>query len=169
MLLFVPGNREDGWADRSSRQLLLSLKKTSSDVRIKQRATRSEYLVKSPVCGGGRSLWEIVLKKKKKKVQVYSLVSRLSAKRHSPDSTQLPPGHRSSSFISHLNSPGSMLVTTISGAQNYSNTQAFTVLLSTHLLLGRGSARVGKVPLPRSTTSEHNSAQPGMEPATSGL
>ena len=39
-------------------------------------------------------------------VRVYSLVS--SAKRHSSDFTQLPPGHRTSSFISHLNSPGSI-------------------------------------------------------------
>ena len=39
-------------------------------------------------------------------VQVYSLVS--NAKRDSPDFTQLPPGHRTCSFISHLNSPGSI-------------------------------------------------------------
>ena len=39
-------------------------------------------------------------------MQVYSLVS--SAKRHSADFTQLPPGHRAASFISHLNSPGSI-------------------------------------------------------------
>ena len=32
------------------------------------------------------------------------------------------------------------------GAQNYSNTLAFTVLPGTHLFLGRQSARVGKVP-----------------------
>ena len=38
-------------------------------------------------------------KKKKVKMQVYSLVS--SAKRHSPDFTQLPPGHRACSYISH--------------------------------------------------------------------
>ena len=34
----------------------------------------------------------------------------------------------------------------ISGAWNYPNTQAFTVVPGTHLLLGRESARVGKVP-----------------------
>ena len=39
-------------------------------------------------------------------VQVYSLVS--SVKRHLPDFTQLPPGHRTCSFVSHLNSPGSI-------------------------------------------------------------
>ena len=44
--------------------------------------------------------------KVKVKVKVYSLVS--NAKRHSPDFTQLPPGHRTCSFISHLNFPGSI-------------------------------------------------------------
>ena len=39
-------------------------------------------------------------------MQVYSLVSR--AKRHSLDFTQLPPGHRTCSFISNLSSPGSI-------------------------------------------------------------
>ena len=39
-------------------------------------------------------------------VEVYSLVS--SAKRYSPDFTQLPPSHRTCPFISHLNSPGSI-------------------------------------------------------------
>ena len=39
-------------------------------------------------------------------MEVYSLVS--SANRYSPDFTQLPPGHRTCSFISHLNSPGSI-------------------------------------------------------------
>ena len=42
----------------------------------------------------------------KVKVEVYSLIS--SAKRYSPDFTQLAPGHRTCSFISHLNSPGSI-------------------------------------------------------------
>ena len=42
----------------------------------------------------------------KVKVQVYSLVSRV--KPHSPGFTQLPPGRRTCSFISHLNSPGSI-------------------------------------------------------------
>ena len=37
-------------------------------------------------------------------VEVYNLVSR--AKRYWPDFTQLPPTHRTCSFISHLNSPG---------------------------------------------------------------
>ena len=82
---------------------------------------------------------------KKVKVRVYSLVS--SAKRHSPDFIQLPPGHRTCSFISHLNSPGSIQPGChFFGARNYSNSQAFTVLPGTHLLLGRESARVSKVP-----------------------
>ena len=77
-------------------------------------------------------------------MQVCSLVS--SAKRYSPDSTQLLPGHRTCSFISHLNSPGSMQpADAVFGTQNYSNTQAFTVSPGTHLLLGRENARVSKV------------------------
>ena len=47
-----------------------------------------------------------VIEKVEVKVQVHSLVS--SAKRHSTDFTQLPSGHRTCSFISHLNSPGSI-------------------------------------------------------------
>ena len=42
----------------------------------------------------------------KVKVEVYSLVS--STKHYSPNFTQLPPGNRTCSFISHLNSPGSI-------------------------------------------------------------
>ena len=84
-------------------------------------------------------------KKKKVKVRVYSLVS--SAKRHSPDFIQLTPGHRTCSFISHLNFPGSIQPGChFFGARNYSHSQAFTVLPGTHLLLGRESARVSKVP-----------------------
>ena len=83
--------------------------------------------------------------KVKVKVRVYSLVS--SAKHHSPDFIQLPPGHRTCSFIGHLNFPRSIQPSChFFGARNYSNTQAFTVLPGTHLLLGRESARVSKVP-----------------------
>ena len=42
--------------------------------------------------------------KKRLRVQVYSLVS--SMERHSPNFTQLPPGHRTCSLMSCLNSPG---------------------------------------------------------------
>ena len=81
---------------------------------------------------------------RKVKVEVYSLV--FSAKRYSPDFTQLPPGHRTCSFISYLNSPGS-----IQPGCHFRRTElfkhtSFTVLPGTHLLLGRESARVGKVP-----------------------
>ena len=81
------------------------------------------------------------------KVKVYSLVSNM--KRYSPDFTQSFPGHRTCSFINHLNSPGmggAYSSSAISSAQNYSNTQAFIVLPGTHFLLGQESARVGKVP-----------------------
>ena len=64
--------------------------------------------------------------KVKVKIKVYSLVS--SAKRHSPDFTQLPRGHRTCSFIGHLNSPESIQPGCRFDARNYSNTQAFTVL-----------------------------------------
>ena len=77
-------------------------------------------------------------------VEVYSLVS--SAKRYSPGFTQIPLSQRTCSFISHLNSLGSMQPYCHHSAGNYSNTQAFTLLPDTHLLLGPESARVGKVP-----------------------
>ena len=80
-------------------------------------------------------------------MEVYSLVS--SANRHSRavDFTQLPPDHMTRSFISHLNSSASAhSPAAISGAKNYSNTQAFTLLPGTHTLLGRERARVGKEP-----------------------
>ena len=78
-------------------------------------------------------------------MEVYSLVS--SAKRYSPDFTQLPPCHRTCLFISHLHSPGSIQPGChFRGTELCSNTQAFTVLPGTHVLLGRESARVGNVP-----------------------
>ena len=49
---------------------------------------------------------DIARKGKGKGGGFYGLVS--GAKRHSPDYTQLPPGHRTCSFISHLNFPGSI-------------------------------------------------------------
>ena len=77
-------------------------------------------------------------------VQVYSLVS--STKRYSPDFTQLPPGHRTCSFISHLNSPRSIQPGCHFRRTGLFNAQAFTVLPGTQSFLGRRSARVGKVP-----------------------
>ena len=77
-------------------------------------------------------------------VQVYSLVS--GAKRHSPDYTQLPSGHRTCSFLRHLNSPGSIQPGCHFRSTELLKHTAVTVLPGTHLLLGRESARVGKVP-----------------------
>ena len=51
-------------------------------------------------------LWNSKTKTRTKEVEVYSLVS--TSNRYSSDFTQLPPGHRTCSFISHLNFPGSI-------------------------------------------------------------
>ena len=97
-------------------------------------------------------------KGKKVKVEVHSVIS--SGKHHSPDFTQCElPRHRTCSFISHLNSPGSIRPAATCSTRNYSNTQAITVLPGTPLLLGQESA-CGQSALPRST-SEHTSAQLG--------
>ena len=82
--------------------------------------------------------------KVKVKVEVYSLVS--SAKRYSPDFTQLPPGHRTCSFIKPSQLPGEHTAQLTFSVHGTIQTQAFTVLPGTHLLLGRESARVSKVP-----------------------
>ena len=77
---------------------------------------------------------------KQVKVEVYSLVS--TAKRYSPDFTQLPSGHRTCSFISHLNSPGSIhavLQSSKALETIFIYPKAFTVLPGTHLLLGQES------------------------------
>ena len=100
-------------------------------------------------------------------VEGYSLLS--SAKHHSADFTQLPPGHRTCSFINHLNSLGSIQPDCHFSTQNYSSTQAFTALPGTHLLLRWAECTCGQSALPRSTMSEHNSAQPGTKPAISHL
>ena len=63
-----------------------------------------------------------------------------------PVQKQLPSGDRTCSFISHINSRGAYSPAATSGSQNYLDTQAYTVLPGTHLLLGRESARVDKVP-----------------------
>ena len=55
------------------------------------------------------------------KADVYSPVP--SARRYTPDFTQLLPDHRACSLISHLNSPGSIQPCCRHGAGNYSNTQ----------------------------------------------
>ena len=97
------------------------------------------------------------------------MVSR--AKRNSPELTftQLHPGHRACPLISHLNSPGEHTARlSIQAHRNYSNTQTFTVLSSTHLLLGRESARVGRG-LALGAQHHSNSARPGLEPGISRL
>ena len=92
----------------------------------------------------------------KVKVEVYSLVS--SAKRHSPDFTPLPPGHRTCSFISRLNSPGS-----IQAGSHFWRTKLFqhtSLHCPTRYPLTPGSRECTcrQSALPRSTTSsEHNS------------
>ena len=80
----------------------------------------------------------------KVKVVVYSQVS--SAKCHSLNFTQLPPGHRTCSFISHLNSPRS-----IQPGCHFQHTELFKHT-SLHcrtrypLTPGQESAHVGKMP-----------------------
>ena len=65
---------------------------------------------------------------------------------NSPDFTQLPPGHRTCSFIKPSQLPGEHTAWLPFSAHGTIQTQAFTVLPGTHLLLGRESARVSKVP-----------------------
>ena len=100
-------------------------------------------------------------------MKAYSLVS--SAKRRSLDFTQLPPGHRTCSFISHLSSPG-----TIQPVCHFRRTELFkhtSLYCPTRYPLAPGSRECtcGQSALPRNTTSEHNSAQPGIKPAISRL
>ena len=92
-------------------------------------------------------------KKQKVKVQVYSLVS--SAKCHSPDFRQLPPGHRTCSFISHLNSLGS-----IQPGWHFRHVELFkhtSLHCPTRYPLTPGSRECTceQSALPRSTTSKH--------------
>ena len=95
-------------------------------------------------------------------MEVYSLVS--STKDHPPNFTKLP---LVTDLFIHKPSqlPGSTQPGCHSGAQNYSNTRAFTVLPGTHLLLGRESARVSKVPC----LGAQRRIQPGIESAISRL
>ena len=93
-------------------------------------------------------------------MQVYSLVS--SALRHSPDFSQLAPGHRTCSFISHLNFPGSK-----QPGCHFRRTELFEHISlhcppGSHFLLGRESACVSKVP--KGKTSEHIQRSRGSNP-----
>ena len=100
--------------------------------------------------------------KVKVKVEVYSLVS--SAKRYSPDFTQLPPGNRTCSFISHLNSPGS-----IQPGCHFRRTALFkhtSLHCPTRYPLTPGSRECTceQSALPRSTTSKHIQRCRGSNP-----
>ena len=95
-------------------------------------------------------------------MQVYSLVS--SAKRYSPDFTQLLPGHRTCSFISHLNFPGS-----IQPGCHFRRTELFKHT-SSHcptrypLTPGSRECTCGQSALPRSIRSEHIQPSRGSNP-----
>ena len=113
--------------------------------------------------GGGHA----VGKKGNVKVEVYGQVSR--AKRHSPNYTQQPPGHRTSSFLSYLNSPGS-----IQPSCHFQQMELFkhtNLLCPTRYPLTPGSRECTceQSALPRSTMSQHNSAQPAIKPVISRL
>ena len=95
-------------------------------------------------------------------MEVYSLVS--SAKRYSPDFTQLPPGHRTCSFISHLNSPGS-----IQPGCHFRRTELFkhtSLYCPTRYPLTPGSREYAceQSAFPRSTTSKHVQRSRGSNP-----
>ena len=115
------------------------------------------------VKGGGK-----VKVKVRVEVEAYSLVSRTEC--YSPDFTQLrTPGHGTCSFLRHLNSPGS-----IQPGCHFRRTELFkhtSLHCSTRYPLTPGSRECtcGQSALPRSTTPEHKSAQPGIEPTISCL
>ena len=78
-------------------------------------------------------------------MEVYGLVYLAGSATHY---TQLPPGHRTCSFICHLNSPGSIQPCFHHSAGNCSNTQkpCVSYQVSKSLFLGGEGACVGKVP-----------------------
>ena len=86
-------------------------------------------------------------------MRVYSLVS--SVKCHSPDFTQLSPGHRTCSFISHLNSPGSIQPGCHFLAQGTIQTHKPSLSYHVPLTLGSRECTCEQSALPRSTTSEY--------------
>ena len=104
----------------------------------------------------------------KVKVEVYSLV--YSAKRHPPNFTQLLPGHRTCSFIRHLNSPRS-----IQPGRHYRPSELFkrtSLHCPTRYPLTPGSRErtCGQSALLRSTTRERTVIQPswGLNPRSLG-
>ena len=117
-------------------------------------------------CHFRNSSQEPGIQKGKGKVRVYCLVS--SAKRHSPDFIQLPPAHRTCSFISHLNSPGSIQPGChFFGARNYSNSQSLHCPTRYPLTPGSRECTCEQSALPRSTTSKH--IQPGLNTRRTGV
>ena len=102
----------------------------------------------------------VYLVKVKVKVQVYSLVSSASTTR--PTSHNYPPGHRTCSFMSHLNSPG-----IIQPGCHFSELFKHTSLhCPTRYPLTPGSRECTceQSALPRSTTSEHIQRSWGSNP-----
>ena len=107
-------------------------------------------------------------RKIKLNVKVYSLAS--CTKCYSPNFTQLPPGHRTCSFLK----PSQLLAEHTAwlpflALRNYSNTQAFLVLPGTHLLLVWESAHLGKVPCPGTQCCSAIKPIWPLEPAISHL
>ena len=107
------------------------------------------------VCYKTSAFCNTKVRKEKVKVEVYGLVS--GTKCHSPNYTQLSPGHRTCPFISHLNSPGSTQHCCHHSAGNYSNAQkpslsyqapSYSWVLRVHMC--------GQSALPRSRISQHN-------------
>ena len=103
-----------------------------------------------------------MVNKKKVNVQVYGLVT--SAKRHSPDFTQSPPGHRTCSFMSQLNTPCS-----IQPGCNFRRTELVkhtSLQCPTRYPLAPGSRECTcqQSALPRSTTSEPIQRSPLSNP-----
>ena len=130
--------------------------------RAWSRARRLEEQAVSMAWLGPATMKEKV--KVKVKLEVYSLVS--SAKRYSLDFTQLPPGHvhRICSFISHLNSLGS-----IQPGCHFLRTELFkhtSLHRPTRYPLTPGSRECTceQSALPRSTTSKHIQRSRGSKP-----
>ena len=98
-----------------------------------------------PTFGWNQILICLFWKWKKVKVKVCSLVS--STMHYSSDFTQLPPGHRTCSFISYLNYRGSIQPCCHHNTGNYSNTQKPSLSCQVlNSLLGLESACVGNGP-----------------------
>ena len=101
-------------------------------------------------------------------MEVYSPVS--SAKRYSPDFTQLTPGHGMD--LSIYKPP--QLPRSIQVSCHFRHTELFkhTTLdcpARYPLTPGLRESTCGQSALPTSTMSEHNSAQPGIKPAISHM